>query len=87
MHRLLGGILVLLLTLSVVADANGQDKPATPAEQHQALLREQDQLPDESSKAKTAEQRKQLRERLSNWTVAGFSERANTSFARAAGVK
>jgi hypothetical protein len=22
-----------------------------------------------------------------NWTVAGFSERANTSFARAAGVK
>ena len=66
MHRLLGGILVLLLTLSVVADANGQDKPATPAEQYQALLREQDQLPDELAKAKTAEQRKQLRERLSN---------------------
>jgi hypothetical protein len=65
MHRLLGGILVLMLTLAVVADANGQDKPATPAEQYQSLLREQDQLPDELAKAKTAQERKQIRERLS----------------------
>ena len=42
MHRLLGGILVLLLTLSVVADANGQDKPGTPAEQYKSLLKERD---------------------------------------------
>jgi len=66
MHRLLGGIPILLLTLSVVADANGRDKPATPAEQYQALLTEQEQLPDELAKAKTAEQRKQLRERLTS---------------------
>jgi hypothetical protein len=33
---------VLLLTLPAVAVGNGQDKPATPAEQYQALLKEYD---------------------------------------------
>ena len=31
-----------MLTLSVVADANGQDKPGTPAEQYKSLLKERD---------------------------------------------
>jgi hypothetical protein len=66
MHRLLGEILVLMLTLSMVADGNGHDKPATPEEQYQALLTEQEQLLDELAKAKTAEQRNQLRQRLTS---------------------
>src|SRR5688572_30323750 len=41
MHRIVGGILVLVLALSVAAaDAGGQGKPAMPAEQYQALLKE-----------------------------------------------
>src|SRR4051812_21082696 len=39
MHRIVGGILALVLALSVAAaGAAGQDKPAAPAEQYQALL-------------------------------------------------
>ncbi len=33
-----------------------QDKPVTPAEQYQSLLEELGLLPDESSRAKTAEE-------------------------------
>jgi hypothetical protein len=41
MDRVAGGILVLLLGLSVVLAADeGRDKPATPAEQYQALRKE-----------------------------------------------
>jgi len=40
MQRIAGRILVLLLDLSVVAQGNGQDKPATPAEQYKALRKE-----------------------------------------------
>src|SRR5262249_52076074 len=43
MQRISGGILVLMLNLSVVAaEGNGQDKPATPAEQYQTLRKESD---------------------------------------------
>src|SRR5262245_30083722 len=43
MQRLAGLILVLMLNVPVVAAAgNGQDKPATPAEQYQALRKEFD---------------------------------------------
>src|SRR5687768_17445281 len=41
MSRTAGRILILVLGLSVTAaDAGGQDKLATPAEQYQALLKE-----------------------------------------------
>jgi hypothetical protein len=39
---MVGGTLVLLLNLLVVADGNGQDKPSTPAEQYKALRKEYD---------------------------------------------
>src|SRR5262245_7171785 len=43
MKRMAGGILVLMLNLSVgAAGGDGQDKPATPAEQYQALRKEYD---------------------------------------------
>src|SRR5262249_3772309 len=43
MRRIAWGILVLTLNLSVlVAVGHGQDKPATPAEQYQALRKEYD---------------------------------------------
>src|SRR5262249_25255648 len=41
MQRITWGILVLMLNLSVMmAEVNGQDKTATPAEQYQALFQE-----------------------------------------------
>jgi hypothetical protein len=41
MQRIVGGILVLVLGLSVAAaDGKGQEKPATPTEQYKALLKE-----------------------------------------------
>ncbi|MBI1916192.1 MAG: redoxin domain-containing protein [Planctomycetes bacterium] len=41
MQRIVGGILVLLLGLLVAAaECEGQNKPATPAEQYKAILRE-----------------------------------------------
>src|SRR5260370_11972161 len=46
MQRIAGGILVLMLNLSVVAaGGNGQDKPATPAEQYETLRKEYDTTP------------------------------------------
>jgi len=43
MQRIAWGILVLMLNLSVVtAEGNGQEKPATPAEQYQTLRKEYD---------------------------------------------
>ena len=42
MRRMAWGILVLMLSLSVAAAGNGQDKPATPAEQFKALRAEYD---------------------------------------------
>ena len=40
MGRMVSGILVLVLGLSVMAGEEGRDKPATPAEQYEALDRE-----------------------------------------------
>lgn len=67
MHRIPAGILVFLLGSAVVAaDDKGPSKPLTPAEEYQSLLKERDQLPDELLKAESAEERKQLRERLAS---------------------
>ncbi len=57
-------ILVLLLGVAVVVAGSGQDKPPTPQQQYQALLKERDDLPDELAKAKTDEERKKLLSRL-----------------------
>jgi hypothetical protein len=40
MQRIAGRIVVLVLGLSLAAECQGQDKPPTPAEQYQALLKE-----------------------------------------------
>src|SRR5438552_7378340 len=40
MHRIVGGIVVLLLGLSVAAEDKSADKPGTPAEQYKALVKE-----------------------------------------------
>jgi hypothetical protein len=63
MHRVTAGILMLGVA-AVAADDKGTSKPATPAEQYQALLKERDQLPDELSKTKSADERKQILARL-----------------------
>jgi hypothetical protein len=43
MQRIAGGMLVLMLNLSLVAaEGNGQDKPASPAEQYKTLRKEYD---------------------------------------------
>ena len=55
------GVLVLVLSLSM---ALAQDKPATPAEKYQALLKERQDGPDDSLKASTPEERKQIQARL-----------------------
>src|SRR5262249_5278653 len=59
-----GGILVLLLGLSVAASDNGQSKPATPATQLQRLLKERQDGPEDLSKARTSEERKKVLARL-----------------------
>jgi hypothetical protein len=64
MHHIRWGILVLLLGATATADDRGPGKPATPAEQYQALVKEQRELPDELAKAKTDEERKKVLERL-----------------------
>ena len=43
MLRTTWGILVLMLNLALAAEGNGQDKPATPAEQYKALRKAADQ--------------------------------------------
>jgi hypothetical protein len=40
MQRIVGGILVVVLGLPVAAVGGGQDRPATPAEQYQTLLKQ-----------------------------------------------
>ena len=57
-------ILVLCGTAALAQEA-GQNKPATPAEQYQALLKEREEGPQALSKAGTAEERKQIQARLS----------------------
>src|SRR5262249_19706279 len=40
LQRAVGGTLILVLGLTAAAEAEGQGKPATPAEQYKALLKE-----------------------------------------------
>jgi hypothetical protein len=59
--------LVLLLGAPPAAVArDSQDEPISPAEQYQALLQERDRLPEELSRAKTAEEGNELRGRLTS---------------------
>jgi hypothetical protein len=53
MHRIVGGVLVLVLSMAVVAsEAEGQDRqPATPEQQYQALLKEYNDAFQEYAKA------------------------------------
>ncbi len=65
MRRIVAGLLVLVPAMSAaLAEDERQDKPATPAEQYQALLKESQNLPDELSKAATDEERKKALARL-----------------------
>ena len=48
----------------LAAGGEGQDMPVTPAEQYQALLKERQNAPDDLSKAKTGEERRQVQARL-----------------------
>src|SRR5262245_48349151 len=66
MQRTFTELLVLALALSATTAARGQDKSASPVDKYQALLKERDQLPDQLSKAKTPEERKELRERIAS---------------------
>jgi hypothetical protein len=65
MDRMVGGILVLALALSVAAaEDDGKNKPATPAEQYKALLKEYQDATEVFSKAyaaaKTDEERQKV---------------------------
>jgi hypothetical protein len=62
--RVVGIALVLVLGLSVTAADEGGGKPATPAEEYRALLKESQDLPEDLTKPKTAEEGKQLVARL-----------------------
>jgi hypothetical protein len=69
MHRMAGGILVLLLGLSVAgAGDEHKDKPATPAEQYQSLLKEFNDAARGLWTATTDEERKQSAARVEKIT-------------------
>jgi len=61
MSRMVGGILVLVLSLSMAA---AQDKPVAPAEQYRALLKEFGEAAHANWKAATDEERKQAAARV-----------------------
>ncbi len=61
MPRLRKGVFVLMFCSSL---ALAQDNPATPAEKYGALLKEERNGSDDLSRAKTAEERKQIQTRL-----------------------
>jgi hypothetical protein len=56
-------ILLFGMSLAPVAD-DGQDKPATPAQQFEALLKEHQDVPDDLAKATTDDDRKMVLARL-----------------------
>jgi hypothetical protein len=59
MQRIASGILILMLNLLVgAAEGNGQDKPATPAEQYKALRKEYDRASSSSVPLTDAERLK-----------------------------
>ena len=61
MSRMVGGILVLVLSLSMAA---AQDKPVAPAEQYRALLKEFGEAAQANWKAATDEERKRATARV-----------------------
>jgi hypothetical protein len=65
MDRIAGEILVLALALSVTAaEDDGKDKPATPAEQYKALLKEYQDASEVFSKAYTAAKTDEERQKV-----------------------
>ena len=69
MYRIAGGFLVLLLALPALgADDKPKDKPMTPQEQYQALLKEQQDAmkayQEAYQKAPTAEEKRKVREEM-----------------------
>jgi hypothetical protein len=64
MYRMVVGILVLLFGLSVAAGDERRDKPATPAEQYKAILKEFNEAAHSLHKATTDEERKKAAERV-----------------------
>src|SRR5262245_55234403 len=64
MNRIVGATLALVLGLAVAAEDGSASRPATPAEQFRALLKENADMPEDLSKAKTAEERKKVSARL-----------------------
>ncbi|MBI4585001.1 MAG: hypothetical protein HY717_13395, partial [Planctomycetes bacterium] len=62
----LGGVCLAFGLAVAAADAKGQDKPATPVEQYQALLKERQNVPEDLSKAKSDEERKKVLARVEN---------------------
>jgi hypothetical protein len=61
MHRIGKEVFILVLGMSVaLAEDARQDEPATSAEKYQALLKERQDGPEDLSKAKTPEERKQV---------------------------
>jgi hypothetical protein len=73
MHRIVGGVLVLVLGMAVVAaEAEGQDRqPATPEQQYQALLKQYNDALREYAKAygeaKTPEEQQQVVQEKYPW--------------------
>ena len=61
---MVGSILVLVLGLSVASGQEGRDKPATPAEQNRAILKEFGEAASSNWKATTDEERKQAAARV-----------------------
>jgi hypothetical protein len=65
MDRMVGGILVLALALSVAAaEDDGKNKPATPAEQYKALLKEYQDATEVFSKAYSAAKTDEERQKV-----------------------
>src|SRR5262249_54951435 len=65
MHQVAWGGFLLVLGISMAkAQEERGDRPATPAEQYQALLKESRDAPDELSKARTDEERRRAAARL-----------------------
>ncbi len=65
MNRFSRALPAVFLTVALAAaDDRSQVKPATAAEQYQTLLKENRELPEELSKAKTADERKRIAARM-----------------------
>ncbi len=76
MYRIIGGVLVVLLAMAAAAEDKPKDKPATPAEQYDALLQELQKafkaFIDADRAAKTPEEHeKAVAERYPKWDQFG----------------